>query len=157
MGKTIKRFFFAACVLSAVFIIADCGDDAVNLQQDFVSGTVTYNGTSFFTNGGYYAVSVYADVTNPFSQQPVKSDSVEINTTNGTAYYNITGLATGNYYIGATWIRTSNGQVEAVVGTYGCDTVRGCNNHIKVEVPRYQGTGNLNFYSWADLSKKLYP
>src|SRR4030095_5874867 len=156
MKLTIRRFFLTVCVLSVIFIIAKCGDDAVNLQQDFVSGTVTYNGTASFTSGGYMAVSVDADVTSPLSQQPVKSDSVEI-TTNGTAYYNIDGLATGNYYIGATWIRTSNGQTEAVIGTYGCDTVRGCNNHIKVAVPRYEGTGNLNFFAWADLSKKLYP
>jgi len=157
MNRIIGRFFLTICILSVIFIIAKCGDDAVNLQQDFVSGTVTYNGTAFYTSGGYYAVSIYADATNPYSQSPVKSDSVEIDVAHGTAYYNISGLATGNYYIGATWIRSSNGQVEAVVGTYGCDTVRGCNNHIKVSVPRYQGTGNLNFYAWADLSKKLYP
>lgn len=156
MKQVIIRCFFIVSVLSAIIIIPDCGEDAVNLTQDFVRGTVTYNGTNFYHSGGYYAVSVYADVTNPFSQQPVKSDSLEI-ATNGTAYYDISGLASGDYYIGATWIRTSNRQVEAVVGTYGCDTVRGCNTHIKVTVPNYAGTGNLNFYSWADLAKKLYP
>jgi hypothetical protein len=155
MEQFIKRFLFIAAVLSVIFVIPDCGDDTVNLTQDFVRGTVTFVGTNFNHNGGYYAVSVYAEVTNPFSQQPIKSDSLVID--NGTAYYDISGLATGNYYIGATWIRSSTGQVDAVVGTYGCDTVRGCNNHIKVAVPRYEGTSNLNFYSWADLTKRLYP
>lgn len=149
MKKKSLKHFFIFLVFLIVLLLQKCGvDDSSGLQQDFVSGTVTYTDSNFYFNGFYYAVSVYGDSTNPFSHSPITSDSVQINLQSNpkTAYYKISGLANGNYYIASTWM-TSNKTVYKILGSYGCDTVPNCSNLIKVTVPSYAGNGQLNFKS----------
>lgn len=138
------RFF----ILSYLVLIWGCGEE-INAPQDFVSGTITFNDSNLNFNGRYYAVSIFPDVSNPFGQPPLRSDSLAVVTSGGvtSAYYKISGLASGNYYIGATAINSSNGSVIAVLGVYGCDTVINCPTPTKVTLPNYAGTGNLNFRS----------
>lgn len=158
MKKFIKEIiFFSAFILLSIFI-GNCGtDDSVNATVDFVSGTITFNDSNLNYNGGYYAVSVYSDHTDPFRQTPFKSDSLLISTTGGvtSAYYKVTGL-NGDYYIGATWIRHSDNHVS-VLGSYGCDTTINCTSSTKVTVPNYAGTGSLNFKSSTDINRNIFP
>ena len=130
-----------------LILFFSCGEE-VNAPQDFVSGTITFNDTNLKYIGGYYAVSLYGDSTNPFTRIPVRSDRLAIGISNGVAssYYKVSGLASGNYYIGATWIDSSSGNVS-VYGVYGCDTLVNCSNPTRVTVPNFAGTGNLNFRS----------
>src|SRR5438477_13207306 len=121
MKKIIKEIIFLSAFISLSAIIINCGTDSpVNATEDFVKGTITFNNGSLNYSGGYYAVTIYGDSTDPFRKIPVKSDSLAISTTGGvtTAYYNVNGLS-GNYYIAATWIIHSNSRI-AVLGTYGC-------------------------------------
>jgi len=158
MQKCAKKLSLALLFVLALFLFQNCGEDIINAQQDFVSGTVTFKNISFHSSGGYYAVSIYSDITSPFNQNPLVSDSVEINISGNTAtaYYKISGLASASYYIAATWIRSTDNCVRGVLGTYGCDTLYNCTNSIKVTIPTYAGTGNLNFTCWTDTLNRLY-
>lgn len=153
-----KQFSCAVLLVSVLIFFQRCGDDSINPAQDFVSGTVTFKNTSFHSAGGYYAVSVFSDAANPFNQNPLAIDSVDINISGNTAtaYYKISGLASADYYIGAVWIRSSDNCVRGVLGTYGCDTLYNCTSSIKVTIPTAAGTGNLNFSCWTDTLKRLY-
>jgi len=141
-GKTIVGFI----AVSLFFFISSCGDESVNAPQDFVSGTITYIDTLFNFSGGYYAVSIFGDNANPFSHQPVRSDSVAVNTTSKTSYYRVEGLAAGSYFIGCTWVNRSNG-VVTILGSYGCNENPMCSNPTKIILPNYAGTGQLDFRS----------
>ena len=158
MKKYIKELILLPVFISISLFIGNCGtDDSVNATQDFVSGTITFNNSNLNYSGGYYAVSVYSDTTDPFRHNPFKSDSLSIVTSGGvtTAYYNVNGLS-GNYYIGAVWIRHSDGHI-AVLGTYGCDTTINCTGSIKETIPNYAGTGGLNFKSSTDITRNMFP
>ncbi len=158
MQKFVKELSLAVLLVSCMISFQQCGDDALNPEQDFVSGTITFKNTNLLTTGGYYGVSVYSDAANPFSQNPLAIDSVDISISGNTAtaYYKISGLASADYYIGAVWIRSSDNCVRGVLGTYGCDTLYNCTSSIKVTVPTAAGTGNLNFSCWTDTLRRLY-
>src|SRR4030095_16773404 len=146
-----KRNYKTILVYSVIFLgvhFFTCGEDPVNAPQDFVSGTITYTDTLLNYNGGYYAISIYGDSTNPFSHPPVRTDSITPTIQNGnvTAYYKVSGLASGSYYIGSTWKHRTNGNVT-LIGVYGCDENINCNNPTKSHSPSYSGTGQLNFRS----------
>jgi len=147
LNKCYKTIIVVFILFLSVFFIT-CGEDTVNAPQDFVSGTITYIDTLMNFNGGYYAISIYGDSTNPFSHQPIRSDSVAVNISNGTAtaYYKVSGLASGNYYIGSTRVNRSNGNVT-IYGALGCNENPGCPAPTKVTVPNYAGTGGLDFRS----------
>jgi hypothetical protein len=142
------KYIFLPALIAVLFIYSGCGEE-INAPQDFVSGTITFNDSNLNYNGRYYAVSLFTDVSNPFSRQPVRSDSLAIVTSNGvtSAYYRITGIPSGNYYIGATLLNSSTDSLIAVLGVYGCDTTVNCANPTRVTVPNFAGTGNLNFRS----------
>jgi hypothetical protein len=146
MGSELKKLSVPLSILLAILIFS-CGEE-VNAPQDFVAGTITYNDTSLKSTGGYYAVSIYGDSSNPFTRVPLRSDRLSIAVSNGVAssYYKVTGLASSNYYIGSTWIDSTSGSVS-VYGVYGCDTLVNCSNPTRVTVPNFAGTGNLNFRS----------
>lgn len=139
-------FVTAACL--SVFFLT-CGDDAVNAPQDFISGTITYIDTNILHNNGYYyAVSIFGDSTSPFSHNPIRTDSVIVSISGGTAsaYYKVSGLTSGNYYVGSTYVNRSNGNFT-IWGELGCDNNLGCPTPTKVTVPNYAGTGGQNFKS----------
>lgn len=140
------RTIVVILLLVTVLFINSCGEDPVSAKQDFVSGTITYIDNQITFNGGYYAVSIYSDTANPFTHYPFRTDSIAVNTTSLTAYYKVSGLPTGNYYIGSTWFRKSDGNIT-VLGSYGCNENPFCATPIKVEVPSYSGTGQLDFRS----------
>ena len=144
-----KFYYSAALFIFLMFFsvfFQSCGDDAVNAPQDFASGTITYIDNQFNFNGGYYAVSIYGDSTDPFHRKPIRSDSVAVNTSGFTAYYKVDGLPAGSYYIGSTWIRRSDGLVT-IYGSYGCNENPFCSTSKNITIPNYAGTGQLNFSS----------
>lgn len=159
-----KTFFFKLlipCVLIIFLInIYSCGEDSVNAPQDFISGTVFFTDANLNYSGGYYAISIFSSIANLQSRTAVRSDSlaVSISSGKGSAYYKMSGIASGDYYVAATWIRSSDKVIQGVLGTYGCDTLYNsqCSNYTKVTVPNYAGTGNVSFSSWTSLSKKIY-
>jgi len=147
-----KKFYatiiFSAAAFLSVFFLT-CGDDSVNAPQDFISGTITFVDTNILHNNNYYyAVSIFGDSTNPFTHRPVESDSLTINISGGTAsaYYKVTGLASGNYYVGCTYNNRTNGNFS-VMGELGCGENIGCSTPTKITVPNYAGTGGQDFRS----------
>lgn len=147
INRSFKSIVLFSVILVCV-VIYNCGEDTLNAPQDFMSGTITYLDTNMNYSGGYYTVSVYGDSTSPFSHNPIRTDSVAVNITNGvaTAYYKVTGLASGHYYIGSTWKNSTNGNLT-LFGVYGCDENISCGNPTRIEFPSYAGTGGLNFKS----------
>ncbi len=140
-------FLFLAIVLISLLVF-NCGDDIVNAPQDFISGTITYLDTNLNYSGGYYTVSIYGDSSSPFSHTPIRTDSLAVTKSGGvaSAYYKITGLASGNYYIGSTWKNSSNGNLT-LYGVYGCDQNINCSSPTKITFPNYAGTAGLSFKS----------
>jgi len=139
--------FTAAAFLSVFFIT--CDDSSVNAPQDFISGTITYIDTNIVHNTNYYyAVSLYGDSTNPFSHTPLRTDSVSVNISGGTAsaYYKVTGLASGNYYVASVFVNNINHNFT-IFGELGCDENVGCSTPTKITIPNYAGTGGNNFKS----------
>lgn len=146
MVKRVFRTIIAVFIAGLSLLIETCGDDSVNAPQDFVSGTITYIDNQFTFNGGYYAVSIYSDSTSPFTHHPVRTDSIAVNTTALTAYYKVSGLQAGSYYIGSTWYRKSDANIT-VFGSYGCNENPFCPSPTKITLPNYSGTGQLDFRS----------
>jgi hypothetical protein len=152
-----KKFVYIFFITIFVFLFQTCSDNSTNPQQNYISGTITFNNTAFYYSSiAYYAVSVFGDSTYPFTKAPIASDSIQITTSGGiaTAYYKISNLAAGNYYIGVTWINKTSGSDE-VLGTYGCDTIANCTSTI-VTFPNYAGTGNLDFRSKTNIYAPLF-
>ena len=155
-----KIYFFSFLFTISLFILFtllnSCGDDSVNPQTDYMGGTVTFLDSNVNHTGGYYAISFYGDSTYPFTKAPILSDSLVITTSGGvtSAYYKETSLPTGYYYVAATWVNHSSGNVYAL-GTYGCDTAANCTS-TKITFPSYAGTGALNILSYTNIYKAIY-
>jgi hypothetical protein len=159
MKRNLTTRVIYSFLLVYFFSLQSCTDDSsVNPKDSFISGTVTFTNANLNYSGGFYAVSLYEDSTNPFTKTPLRSDSLAITISGGvaSAYYKLSNLTDGNYYVGATWISRSSGSIW-VLGTYGCDTLPGqyC-TPTKVTFPNYAGTGNLSFRSYTDINKALY-
>ena len=154
--ELIEKSFLLFSLLILTYLFQSC-DDSVNTPQDYVAGTVTFIDTNITHMSGYYAVSVYAELLNPYSHAPVQSDSVEITRSGNTvtAPYKVSGLGSGNFFVAATWIRNSDRSVGAVLGIYGCDTARNCAG-TKVALPNYEGAGSCNIFSYTDTLRRLY-
>lgn len=157
MKKNLTVFIYVFLCLF-VILFQTCDTSEVNAPQDFISGDITFTDSNLISIGGYYAVSLFPDQSNPFNQSPVRSDSLKISVTNhvASAYYKMQTVSSGIYYVGVTWIRNSDKSVRGVLGTYGCDTTHNCSNSQKVEVPSYSGTGGKSFIGWTDTLKKVF-
>ena len=154
--KYLFTFLSTFSIVILFNLLYSCGDDSVNPQTSYIGGTVTFTNTTLSYSGGYYAISFYGDSTNPFTKAPILSDSLAITVSGGvaSAYYKESSLPTGNYYIAATWISHSSGDVFAL-GTYGCDTVANCTSTV-VTFPNYAGTGAVNMMSYTSIYKALF-
>ncbi len=144
-------------ILSALFFFIQSCDDTVDSPQYYIAGTVTFTDTHISSGSGYYAISIYADTTEPYQRAPIVSDSLVINVSGNTATatYRVNNVPSGTYHVGATWICTQTERISGVLGIYGCDTARSCmGNHISI--PNFSGSNECNFISWTDTLKKLY-
>ncbi len=127
---------------------------------DKLSGYVSTMDSNLVLNGGFYSVSIFnADLPNPFTQIPVRTDSLNMKKRDYIydTPFTMEGVPDGRYYIAATWSvypRNPN-EVPIVLGTYGCDTASNCSNHILVVYPNYDGQFR-NLLSWTDLGKRLF-
>ncbi len=150
-----KKYFIKNIITFSLFsflliVFQTCGDDVAgsDTTNNSVGGTVSYIDSGFYFNSAYYyAVTIYPDSANPYTHTPVASDSVDINLQNKTAYYKVSGLAPGHYYVASTYIRYSTRAIVAVLGAYGCDTDPNCSNLTVVTVPNAAGNGADNFRS----------
>lgn len=92
--KIIQIIFYELIIAVIIFTNSySCGDDSLSAPQDFVSGNILYIDNQFNFSGGYYAISLCGDCTDPFNRKPISIDSVAINSTGKKAYYKISGLA----------------------------------------------------------------
>ena len=126
-------------------------------EGDHVIGWIAFWDTNVVP-GGYYAVSIYRNKSNPFDTLPVRSDSLGM-VKYDTYYqvkYRLDNVPSGNYFVAVTWIMSPvvPGLKPPVLGTLGCDTVHGCTDHEIVAFPNYTGK-SYNFLSRADTSQKL--
>jgi len=141
--KMNKKILFRASQLIIAFVIIivlqKCGSDSsVNAPGDFLAGTIAFKDSLFLPSSqGHYAVSFYTDIAQP----PVVSDS--IGTASKNVYWRFTNVSSGNYYIAATFVKTTG--AITILGEYGCPTPPSCSGPTKVEFPSYAGTGALDF------------
>lgn len=156
MKKILIKIYPSLILFVFIFIIS-CGDDSsINPTETDVSGTVTFVNNSFYTSGGYYAISIYTDNPTTSGTNPIRSDSLKVISGGTLSYfYRVTGLSSGSYYAAVTWKRS--GTNPPVLGTFGCDTMRipHCTTSTRFDYPRPAGTGATNFISWTDTTKKL--
>ena len=154
--KYLLTFLYTFSIVVLFNLLYSCSDDSVNPQSNYIGGTVTFTDSNISYGGGYYAISFYGDSTNPFTKAPILSDSLAITTSGGvtSAYYKETSLPTGYYYVAATWISHSSGDVYAL-GTYGCDTAANCTS-TKITYPSYSGTGAISIKSYTSIYKALF-
>lgn len=151
-------FFFSTFLFS---LIHGCDDSGINPEETFIAGTVTFTNTNLYPSSqGYYAISLYSEQAPALGGDPLRSDSLNISVSGNTAsaYYKMSGIGTGFYYVAVTWIRKPNNPYDPnapILGTFGCDTTHGCSSHTRIEFPSYAGTGNCNIISWSDTLKKL--
>ena len=154
-----KKFIYILGGLLFLFLIS-CDDSGIGPNAQHIAGTITFTDTTLNTAGGYYAVSLYANQSNPFLANPLRSDTLVITRTGNvySSYYKMTGVPDGSYYIGAIWIRQPSDSALStpVLGTYGCDTNRTCSSHIRMDYPSSAGTGAINFQCTPDTLKRLY-
>jgi hypothetical protein len=155
MKQTLYCILFIS--ISLFFISFNgCDDSSVQSSGDHMSGYVTFTDTNL-TRGGYYAISYYAQNTNPFDTLPLRSDALTM-TLNGNVYkdyFKMTGIPNGSYYFAVTWIKNNDPNFRPIVlGTRGCDTNRSCTSHILVPFPNYS-YDDCNILSWTDTTKRL--
>ena len=151
-----KIFFkiFPSLILFAFIFIISCGEDSgINAAESDVSGTVTFVNTTFYTSGGYYAISIYTSVPTGAGANPIRSDSLKVLSGTSSYFYSVKGLAAGSYYAAVTWTRS--GTNLPVLGTFGCDTSRTCSSHTRFDYPNAAGTGSTNIISWTDTTRRL--
>jgi hypothetical protein len=161
--KLLFRTIYSMLALMLVISIINCNDThgPVTPIQYYLSGTITFTNPTPPISGGYYAVSFYGDSSNPFGHQPVKTDSLPISTFGGVSSVNYqpSGLPYGTYYIGCTWIHSTNHQILGVLGTRGCDTSQACAlglNDARVSYSSTERTDNITFLSWTDVSHRIH-
>jgi hypothetical protein len=156
-NKLTNSFLFVSILF--IFILNffyGCGDSSVQSSGDHISGYVTFTDTNLIP-GGYYAISIYNVMTNPFDTLPLRSDALTM-TLNGNVYkdyFKLTNIPNGSYYFAVTWIKNSAPNfLPVVLGTRGCDTNHQCTNHTVVPFPNYSYE-DCNILSWTDTTKKL--
>jgi hypothetical protein len=141
------------------YFFQSCDDSSTQPEGDHVSGYITFTDTNL-VGGGYYAISRFANKSNPFDTLPLQSDSL-IMTKVGNVYkdfFKMSGIPGGKYYFAVTWIKypVVPGLVPAVLGTRGCDTNHQCTNHTLIAFPNYSYE-DCNMLSWTDPAKRLNP
>jgi hypothetical protein len=160
---TMKKKYLQLILLSILLFVLlmfmqSCSDNSLQPSGDYISGWVTFSDTNFL-KGGYYAISMYENKSNPFSSMPLESDSLPMKKyRNGRmVYYRFTYEGSGSYYFGVTWIQIPlNPNVRPpVLATLGCDTNINCNDHEIIMFPNFTGA-NYNIFSWTDTTKRLY-
>jgi len=149
MRKIFGNHFIVLLSVIAAVLVCSCGDDVTgsNSNDNSISGTVSYIDSGFYFNSYYfYAVCIFGDSASPLSHKPVTIDSVQVNLQNKTAYYKVSGLSPGNYYVASAYVRYSNKNFT-LLGSYGCDTDPNCAGLKQVTVPSSAGNGACNFLS----------
>ena len=158
-----KKNYFQLLILSILLFVLllfmqSCSDNSFQPSGDYISGWVIFNDTNFI-RGGYYAISMYENNSNPFSYMPLRSDSLPMKKygTGNMIYYRFTNNDNGHYYFGVTWIQSPpvQNQRPPVLGTLGCDTNSNCSDHLLIAFPNFTGA-NYNIVSWTDTTKRLY-
>ena len=119
-----------------------------------IQGKITFVDSSFYTQGGTYAVALYAyKPPASFSYEPVAVQNIS---PSKSVNYTISYDGGGYYYIAVVWINNSNiSELPMVLGVHGCDTTHNCDNEISIAFPNYTGH-SFDIVSWADTTKKLY-
>jgi hypothetical protein len=153
--------YISLIIIIALIIIFGCDTPAdMNRSGDKLSGYVLHTDTNLVFNGGFYSVSIFnADSADPFHRVPVRTDSLKITRRLDLVYetmYDMNGVPAGSYFVAATWStypRAPN-EIPAVLGTYGCDTSRTCNSHVRVVYPNFDGNFR-NIVSWTDPARRL--
>ena len=135
-----------------------CEEPTFQPAGDYISGYVFFVDTNLISAGGYYAVSVYRNKSQPFDTLPVSIDSLEIlrNSNYRYSYYRVECKYSGSYFVAVNWISSPGalGPPPPVLGTLGCDTAHSCSSHEIITFPNFTGA-SYDILSWTDTSKKL--
>jgi hypothetical protein len=158
-----KKQYLQLILLSILLIvllmfIQSCSDNTFQPSGDYISGWVIFKDTNF-VRGGYYAISMYENTSDPFNTMPIRSDSLPMKVFgNGDrVYYRFTYSGNGSYYFGVTWVRSPLGPYfkPIVLGTLGCDTIPNCGSDEIITFPNFSGA-NYNIICWTDTTRRLY-
>lgn len=152
--KSFGLFLLALIFILLLFSLQSCTDMGYQPSGDYISGWAIIMDTNL-TPGGYYAISMYANKSNPFDTLPLRSDSLKLE--NYRSYFRVGGVPNGSYFFAVTWIQypLQPGIRPPVLGTWKCDTTHNCTNHEVITFPNFSGA-NYNILAWADTSKRLY-
>jgi hypothetical protein len=133
-------------------------------EPNSISGIVTFADNNFVHLPFHYTGCAFSS-TNwpPAFFLPAGFDSLDIQQSGNvyTAAYKIRSLPNGTYYI-ATAIKDRSSFTEEIYGTYGCDTSRTKFSNcaftpIQVTITDNNGVTGINFLSWADSTKTIFP
>lgn len=133
-------------------------------EPNSISGIITFTDNTFIHYPYFYAASAFATVNWPPSVfNPGGFDSLSIQQSGNTytAVYKIRHLPSGTYYLASAIINRTISSVD-IYGTYGCDTSRvkfsNCAyTPIQVTISENNGITGINFLSWADSTKVIFP
>lgn len=140
-----------------IYLVQSCGDMGFQPPGDYISGYVIFKDTNLLP-GGYYAISMYKNKSNPYDTMPIRSDSLKIDPKKLYAeYYRVDNVPSGNYFFAVTWIRSPLEPYikPPVLGTLGCDTNINCRDYELITFPNFSGK-NYNIITYTDTAKKLY-
>ena len=156
--KSINLLVLAVIFLILLFSLQSCSDMGFQAEGDYITGYIMVFDTNFIP-GGYYALSMYANKSNPFDTLPLRSDTlIFVHGYDGRSrcQYRIYDVPKGCYFFAVTWIEYPPRacSILPVQGTWGCDTSRSCTSHKLVTFPNFTGI-QYNILAWADTSKKL--
>lgn len=133
-------------------------------EPNSISGTITFVDNNFIHSPYFYAASAYTTLSwPPTAFNPSAYDSLSVQQSGNiyTASYKIRHIPNGTYYIANGIINRTISSVD-IYGTYGCDTSRvkfsNCAyTPVQVTISDNNGVTGINFLSWADSSKIIFP
>lgn len=150
---------FALLFSAGIILFQSCGFDDTSMQPkgNYISGYAIFVDTQLNYYGGNYAVALYNKVQNPFSYNPVTIKNIDLSggPAPTTPYWRIEKEGDGDYYAAIVWVRNTGSLPPIVLGTYGCDTCRTCNNNAVISFPNFTGA-NYNITCYTDTTRGMY-
>ncbi len=155
--KLLRSILFLLVLPLIIYSLQSCGDMAFQPSGDYISGYVIFKDTNLL-KGGYYAISMYRNKSNPYDTMPLRSDSLKIeHGKTSLVYYRVGNVQSGNYFFGVTWIKSPPEPYvkPPVLGILGCDTNINCRDYEVITFPNFSGK-NYNILSFTDTTKRMY-
>ncbi|MCX7878251.1 MAG: hypothetical protein N2510_06370 [Ignavibacteria bacterium] len=133
---------------------------AEGLPPFTISGRVRFVDTNF--SKSEYRLLLFNSWNKPGNKTAFRDTVIDpSNLINNELDYSFRGIPSGNYFI-AVGIGKFLPNQNTILGIYGCDTVRAAYSNCPLNPPpasiiNGNGLVNVNFLSWADTTKRIFP